>query len=109
MRTCHDCFCPRINRYWCSSTLQSGSHFPTTAMLRLLLAAAFVLTTCLAGLRQGSAAEVAILTEKNWDEFAPQGKEVDCIYGDIVLRNDKIIVVIAQPLPSRNANMTVRG
>lgn len=53
--------------------------------------------------------EVAQLAAQNWDELAPAGKEVDCIYGDYILRNDKIVVVIAQPLPTRNANMTVRN
>ena len=56
-----------------------------------------------------NAAEVALLTEETWDEFVPQGKEVDAIYGDFVLRNDQIVVVIAQPLATRNANMTVRN
>lgn len=78
-------------------------------MHRHYLTAAFVLTMLVPLLPQGFAAEIAILTEKNWDEFAPKGKEVDCIYGDYVLRNDKIVVVIAQPLATRNANMTVRG
>ncbi|HZL89748.1 MAG TPA: CehA/McbA family metallohydrolase [Pirellulaceae bacterium] len=54
-------------------------------------------------------ADVAILGDETWDEFAPQGKEVDCIYGDFVLRNDQIVAVIAQPLTTRNANMTVRN
>lgn len=62
----------------------------------------------LAALR-GSAAEVAVLTEETWEEFVPLGKEVDAIYGDFVLRNDQIVVVIAQPLATRNANMTVRN
>lgn len=52
--------------------------------------------------------EMARLDAANWDEFAPLGKEVDAIYGDIVLRNDYLTAVIAQPLASRNANMTVR-
>lgn len=56
----------------------------------------------------GHAAEFTILCERNWDEFVPQGKEVDAIYGDFVLRNDKIVVVIANPVPGRNANMTVK-
>lgn len=56
-----------------------------------------------------SATELVRLTPDTWDEYAPAGKEVDCIYGDYVLRNDKIIVVIAEPLPTRNANMTVRN
>ncbi|MBI1312356.1 hypothetical protein GC176_13785 [bacterium] len=52
--------------------------------------------------------EIARLDATNWDEFAPQGKEVDAIIGDFVLRNDHLVAVIAQPLASRNANMTVR-
>ncbi|MHC4877334.1 MAG: CehA/McbA family metallohydrolase [Planctomycetota bacterium] len=52
--------------------------------------------------------QIARLDATNWDEFAPQGKEVDAIYGDFVLRNDHVVAVIAQPLASRNANMTVR-
>ncbi len=56
-----------------------------------------------------NAAEAAVLTEETWDEFVPLGKEVDAIYGDFVLRNDQIVVVIAQPLATRNANMTVRN
>ena len=52
--------------------------------------------------------EIAVLTEANWDQFAPGGKEVDAIYGDLVLRNGHLTAVIAQPLSSRHANMTVR-
>ncbi len=55
------------------------------------------------------AAEVARLTPKTWESFAPHGKEVDCIYGDYVLRNDQLVAVIAEPLRTRNANMTVRS
>ncbi len=54
------------------------------------------------------ASDLAILNEKTWDQFVPKGKEVDAIYGDFVLRNDKIVVVIANPIAGRNANMTVR-
>lgn len=78
-------------------------------MRQPFLTAVLVLTMSLTIAHSGDSAEITVLTEKNWDEFAPQGKEVDCIYGDFVLRNDKIVVVIAQPLPTRNANMTVRG
>lgn len=53
--------------------------------------------------------ELVRLTPEAWDEFAPQGKEVDCIYGDFVLRNDQLVAVIAEPLPTRHANMTVRN
>lgn len=52
--------------------------------------------------------EVAVLNKNNWHQYVPKGKEVDAIYGDIVLRNDHLVAVIAQPLASRNANMTVR-
>lgn len=52
--------------------------------------------------------EVARLTAENWQQFAPEGKEVDAIVGDIVLRNAYLTAVIAQPLPTRNANMTVK-
>lgn len=52
--------------------------------------------------------QIARLDADNWNDFVPLGKEVDAIYGDVVLRNDHLTAVIAQPLASRNANMTVR-
>ena len=55
------------------------------------------------------ATEFAVLSPQTWEAFTPQGKEVDAIYGDYVLRNDKIVAVVAQPLATRNANMTVRN
>ncbi|MGD9720900.1 MAG: CehA/McbA family metallohydrolase [Pirellulales bacterium] len=55
------------------------------------------------------AADVVRLSESTWEDAAPQGKEVDCIYGDWVLRNRHLVAVIAEALPSRNANMTVRN
>ncbi|MFV0445543.1 MAG: CehA/McbA family metallohydrolase, partial [Planctomycetaceae bacterium] len=51
---------------------------------------------------------VAVLTDANWNELAPQGKEVDAIVGDIVLRNRYVTAVIAQPTATRHANMSVR-
>lgn len=54
-------------------------------------------------------AELFVLNESNWDDGAPQGKEVDAIYGDVVLRNKHLVAVIAQPLPTRKANMTVKS
>jgi hypothetical protein len=56
-----------------------------------------------------TAAELVVLDENNWDQYVPEGKEVDAIYGDFVLRNDKVVAVVAQALPTRNANMTVRN
>ncbi len=52
--------------------------------------------------------QVAVLNEGNFDRLVPEGKEVDAIYGDIVLRNEHVTAVIAAPVPTRNANMTVR-
>jgi hypothetical protein len=56
-----------------------------------------------------TAAELVVLDANNWDQYVPEGKEVDAIYGDFVLRNDKVVAVVAQALPTRNANMTVRN
>ncbi len=54
------------------------------------------------------AAELVILTNDNWDRLAPAGKEADCILGDYAFKSDRILAVVAPPLPTRNANMTVR-
>ena len=54
-------------------------------------------------------AELVRLNAKNFDTYAPAGKEADAIYGDYVLRNDKIVCVIADPVPTRHANMTIRN
>ena len=56
-----------------------------------------------------SATELIKITPENYDAIVPGGKETDAILGDWVLRNDKMVAVIAQPLPGRKANMTVRG
>ncbi len=53
--------------------------------------------------------EVLRLTPENYLKYKPRGKEVDAIIGDYVMMNDRIVVVVADPIPSRNANMTVRG
>ena len=58
---------------------------------------------------QGQSVERAILNADNWDQLVPSGKEVDAIYGDIVIHNVKIVAVIAQPSAKRHANMTVRN
>lgn len=55
-----------------------------------------------------SVVEIGQLSEANWDQLVPQGKEVDAIYGDFVLRNKYLTAVIAAPLATRNANMTVK-
>jgi hypothetical protein len=49
------------------------------------------------------------LNAENWDALVPQGKEADAIYGDTTLQNVYVKAVIAQPVATRNANMTVRN
>ncbi len=56
-----------------------------------------------------SATEIIQITPENYRDVVPAGKEVDAIHGDWVIRNRQVVAVIAQPLPGRKANMTVRG
>ncbi|MBA4020552.1 MAG: hypothetical protein C0483_25615 [Pirellula sp.] len=84
-------------------------HRPLGQALACCCALAFVASGFLQETRSLSAAELAVLTPATWQEFAPAGKEVDAIYGDLVLRNDRLVAVVAQPLPTRNANMTVKN
>lgn len=53
------------------------------------------------------AGEVVRLGESNWAEYAPRGKEVDAIYGDYALRSDTIVAVVGDPVPTRNANVSI--
>jgi len=60
------------------------------------------------------AAEIVTITPDNLAAAAagslpPAGKETDWIIGDHVLRNDRIVAVVARPDPTRHANMTVRN
>ncbi|MGL4513754.1 MAG: CehA/McbA family metallohydrolase [Lacipirellulaceae bacterium] len=55
------------------------------------------------------AAEVVRLDARNFSQVAPAGKEVDAIEGDIVLRNDRLVVVLGAPGPRRHANLTVKN
>ncbi|MEM8680677.1 MAG: hypothetical protein AAGF97_15115, partial [Planctomycetota bacterium] len=68
-----------------------------------------LLISCLFCSALAHAAEVRALDAQNWDELAPVGKEVDAIYGDHVLRSDRLIAVVAQATDTRNANLTVKG
>lgn len=77
-----------------------------------LLALAFTfiaMTFAITAESESHGVQIIVLTEKNWDEYAPRGKEVDAIIGDIVLRNQYLTAVIARPVATRNANMTVRN
>ena len=69
---------------------------------------------CLHGLPL-HAVDLITLSPQNHDEYAPRGKEADAIWGDYVLRNDRIVAVIANPdlisgrSASRWANLPVNG
>lgn len=88
--------------------LVSCLNHASNAMSTFRYYAGFCLTFLVAG-SIVSAADFAVLSPQTWEAFAPQGKEVDAIYGDYVLRNDRIVAVIAQPVATRHANMTVRN
>lgn len=69
--------------------------------MRTILALALIVSPALAG-------EAAKLTPENW-KLVPGGKEVDAIYGDYVLRNDKVVAVIGDAVAGRNANLACRA
>ncbi|MBS0202191.1 MAG: CehA/McbA family metallohydrolase [Planctomycetes bacterium] len=48
------------------------------------------------------------VTASNYEVFATSGKEADAILGDSVLSNGYLTAVIAQPVATRHANMTVK-
>ena len=80
------------------------------SQLGQVLAMGTLLAVCLISCNSASqAAEALRLSEKNWDDATPEGKEVDAIYGDWVLRNEHLVAVIGEAIESRNANMTVRN
>ncbi len=57
---------------------------------------------------QTGLAEASVITQGNYDELVPSGKEVDAIVGDYVLRNDRIVAVIGRPVEGRHANHRAR-
>ena len=75
-------------------------------MRKGLIMTAFLGGWILLGVPTLAAAELAVLTPDNWKDLAPGGKEADAIYGDLVLRNDRIVAVIAFPAEYRKANLT---
>ncbi len=79
---------------------------PILAPVALILAATFLVISD--ETPPAGQVEVAVLDEPTWNAFAPQGKEVDAIYGDLVLRNGQLAAVIAAPLATRHANLTVK-
>ena len=53
------------------------------------------------------AAEVRVIERDSEPEIS--GKEVYWIYGDYLMKNDHLSLIIAAPLSTRDANMTVRN
>jgi hypothetical protein len=85
--------------------------FHISSRLATLLSAAVVASGLVHtdSLMAQEATAVRELNAENWDALVPQGKEVDAIYGDTTLQNVYVKAVIAQPVATRNANMTVRN
>ena len=79
------------------------------ASLRVVTLACILLAFVSAG---APAAEIVTITSALLaaaGNAPPAGKEADWILGDHILRNDRIVAVIGDTLPTRNANMTVRN
>jgi carboxypeptidase family protein len=55
-----------------------------------------------------AAGEIARLGPGNWN-LAPRGKEVDAIYGDYLLRNDRVAAVVGDPVAGRHAHLSCRN
>ncbi|MCX7396336.1 MAG: CehA/McbA family metallohydrolase [Planctomycetales bacterium] len=85
--------------------------FRVSSRVATLLSAAVVASVLLHthSLMAQEATVVRELSAENWNALVPQGKEVDAIYGDTTLQNQYVKAVIAQPVATRNANMTVRN
>ena len=77
----------------------------STHPLPFVLAALLLLTLGLPA--SISAAEIRVI--ESGHEPAISGKELDWIYGDYLLKNDQLSLVIAAPLPTRDAHMTLRN
>ena len=53
-----------------------------------------IATLCLAA--AAHSAELLTLSPENYDSCAPKGKEARAFFGDYLLRNDKIVVTVAE-------------
>ena len=91
-----------------------SAHIRRIAVFRSVAALILHAAFCMCLTQSSPAADespvvVEELNEANWDTLVPQGKEVDAVYGDIVIQNAHLRAVIAKPVATRNANMTVRN
>lgn len=69
---------------------------------------AYAISTCFT-LAVAQAGEIITLTNANFDQVVPAGKEVDALPGDLCIRNAHIVAIIGKTSPLRNANMTVKN
>ncbi|MEI7701788.1 MAG: CehA/McbA family metallohydrolase [Planctomycetia bacterium] len=83
--------------------------FAITCLTQLSILVACCTFPALVTASDDSSVVVQELSESTWEQLVPKGKEVDAIYGDTVLQNQFIRAVIAKPVSSRNANMTIRN
>ncbi len=103
--------CPSIDSYirrlaHLRSLLQVAAR---SAVVSFICATLLAASNCPAAPLDEKPVVVQPLTSDNWDQLVPKGKEVDAIYGDTVLQNAFLRAVIAKPVATRNANMTVRN
>lgn len=85
-----------------------ASHLSDSEMKRsqlILFLIAFGLA-CTSSATRTAAAEIRLI--QPGEDPAISGKEVDWIYGDYLMKNDQLSLVIAAPLSTRDANMTIR-
>ena len=55
------------------------------------------------------AAELITLSPDNYAEYCPRGKEADAVWGDYVLRNEKIVAAVADPTQHNGRSGGRRG
>ncbi|MCA9237429.1 MAG: carboxypeptidase regulatory-like domain-containing protein [Planctomycetales bacterium] len=77
-------------------------------ILRVVLSACALALASRASTSAANATEIVVLSPETFDSYAPNGKETDAIYGDFVLRNDRITAVVAQPGNRRHANLKIK-
>ncbi|QOV90444.1 CehA/McbA family metallohydrolase [Humisphaera borealis] len=63
---------------------------------------------CAALTGMAHAGQIVTLDKNNWG-LVPGGKEVDAIYGDFLMKNDKVVAVIGSSLPERQLNLRITG
>lgn len=101
---------PRTSKRTCGKICgdRRGHWLNRSASLASFLAFTVLVTANIVS-KHSHAAEVIRITDENFLQVVPPGKETDAIVGDWVIRNEHIVAVVAHPTPGRKANMTVRG